>query len=248
MACGERVPDRPWCIQSRPGKLAATFAAGVAYMLASVSRALAVLLLCLSSAAWADARAQLDAFTHGLKTLDGQFEQQVFDPNDQLSESSTGRIALATPRQFRWEYAQPFPQLIVADGEQVWIFDPELEQVTVRQQDQQEQQSPLAALIDPGELERQFVVAEAGERDAMQWLVLHPRKSEDAQISEAWLAFADGALRRMELRDALGQRTVIAFTRWQRNPRLAADTFRFTPPAGADVIGDSGAEVIPLRD
>lgn len=218
-------------------------------MLSSVSRILAVLLLGLSTTAWADARAQLDAFTHDLKTLDGQFEQQVFDANDKLSESSTGRIALATPRQFRWEYAQPFPQLIVADGEHVWIFDPELEQVTVRQQNQEEQQSPLAALIDPGELERQFAVAEAGERDAMQWLVLHPRKTEDAQISEAWLAFADGSLRRMELHDALGQRTVITFTRWQRNPRLPADTFRFTPPAGADVIGEMGedAEVFPLR-
>lgn len=203
----------------------------------------------LSTAAWADARAQLDTFTHGLKSLDGQFEQQVFDPNEQLSEASSGRIALATPRQFRWEYAQPFPQLIVADGKRVWIFDPDLEQVSVRQQSQEEQQSPLAALIDPGELERQFTVADAGERDGMQWLVLHPRQAEDAQINEAWLAFADGALRRMELRDTLGQRTVIAFSAWRRNPALATDTFRFTPPEGADVIGDMGedAEVFPLR-
>jgi len=213
------------------------------------ARAMALLLLALSTAAWADARAQLDAFTRGLKTLDGQFEQKVYDPNDQLSESSSGRIALAAPRQFRWEYAQPFPQLIVADGNHVWIFDPDLEQVTVRQQSLEEQQSPLAALIDPGQLERQFVIADAGERDAMQWLVLHPRQAADAQISEAWLAFADGALQRMQLRDALGQRTVITFSHWQRNPRLAADTFRFTPPKGADVIGEMGedAEVFPLH-
>lgn len=213
------------------------------------TRVLAMLLLALSGSAWADARAQLHAFTQGLKTLDGRFEQRVYDPNEQLTESSSGRIALATPRQFRWEYAAPFPQLIVADGKHVWIFDPDLEQVTVREQSTEEQQSPLAALIDPGELERQFVLADAGNKDDMQWLVLHPRKSEEAQISEAWLAFADNALLRMELRDALGQRTVIEFSAWRRNPSLAGDTFRFAPPEGADVIGevDDGVEIFPLQ-
>lgn len=198
--------------------------------------------LTISASAMAAARDQLNQFTRGISVLDGQFSQQVFDPQGQLSESSTGRIALAKPRQFRWEYAQPFPQLIVADGTRVWVFDPELEQVSVRPQSLEEQQSPLAALIDPGALERQFKITEGGDHDGMSWLVLLPRSGTDAQVTQAWLGFRDGKLRRMELHDALEQRTVIAFSKWRRNPDLPADTFRFTPPAGVDVIGASGEQ------
>ncbi|MDP1698893.1 MAG: outer membrane lipoprotein chaperone LolA [Xanthomonadaceae bacterium] len=209
----------------------------------------ALVLLASSTAAMAAARDQFNQFTQGIKVLDGQFSQQVFDPQGQLSESSSGRIALAKPRQFRWEYAQPFPQLIVADGKHVWVFDPDLEQVSVRQQSLEEQQSPLAGLIDPAVLERQFKFAEGGDHDGMSWLVLTPLQGDDAQLRQAWLGFGDGELRQMELRDALDQRTVIVFTNWRRNPKLAADTFRFTPPEGADVIGDMGedAEVFPQR-
>ncbi|MDZ4116964.1 MAG: outer membrane lipoprotein chaperone LolA [Xanthomonadaceae bacterium] len=209
----------------------------------------ALVLLASSTAAMAAARDQFNQFTQGIKVLDGQFSQQVFDPQGQLSESSSGRIALAKPRQFRWEYAQPFPQLIVADGKHVWVFDPDLEQVSVRQQSLEEQQSPLAGLIDPAVLERQFKFAEGGDHDGMRWLVLTPLQGDDAQLRQAWLGFGDGELRQMELRDALDQRTVIVFTNWRRNPKLAADTFRFTPPEGADVIGDMGedAEVFPQR-
>lgn len=206
-------------------------------------------LLAVASNAPAAARDQLDQFTHGIRVIDGQFSQQVFDSQGQLSESSSGRIALAKPRQFRWEYAQPFPQLIVADGARVWVYDPELEQVSVRAQSLEEQQSPLAALIDPAVLERQFKISEGGDRDDLSWLVLLPQQGEDAQLRSAWLGFSGGELRQMELRDALDQRTVIVFSQWQRNPKLAADTFRFTVPEGTDVIGDIGndAEVLPLR-
>jgi len=209
----------------------------------------ALVLLAIYAPASAAARDQLVRFTRGITALDGQFSQQVFDSQGQLSESSTGRIVLAKPRQFRWEYAQPFPQLIVADGNHVWVYDPDLEQVSVRQQSTEEQQSPLAALIDPGLLERQFKISEGGDHDGLNWLVLLPQQGEDAQLQQAWLGFSDGELRQMELRDALDQRTVIVFSQWQRNPMLAADTFRFTPPAGTDVIGDMGddAEVFPLR-
>lgn len=201
-----------------------------------------LVVLAISASAMAAARDQLNQFTRGINMLDGQFSQQVFDPQGQLSESSTGRIALAKPRQFRWEYAQPFPQLIVADGARVWVFDPELEQVSVRPQSLEEQQSPLAALIDPGALERQFKITEGGDHDGMSWLVLLPRSGTDAQVTQAWLGFSNGELHRMELHDALDQRTVIAFSKWRRNPELPADTFRFTPPEGVDVIGASGEQ------
>jgi outer membrane lipoprotein carrier protein len=116
-------------------------------------------LLCLALAATlasplaqAGAREKMVAFTSGLKGLDGRFEQQVFG-GDGPAQTSSGTVKLSAPRQFRWEYLKPAPQLIVADGNQVWIYDPDLEQVTVRNQSAEEQGSPLAVLIDPTELD-----------------------------------------------------------------------------------------------
>ena len=122
--------------------------------------------------AFAGARDTLDQFTTGLKGLDGQFTQQVYDADGRLKETSSGRVALSAPRLFRWEYVKPYPQLIVADGAKVWVYDPDLEQVTVRPQGAEEQDSPLAALIDPSKLDRDFVVGEAGTADGLEWLSL----------------------------------------------------------------------------
>ena len=197
-----------------------------------------------------DAAARLDAFTKGLQGLDGRFVQRVFDANGQLSEESSGRVALKAPRQFRWEYERPFPQLIVADGDHVWIFDPDLEQVTVRNQSHEEQGSPLAALIDPGELHRQFDTAYGGEQDVLAWLVLTPKNTEGAQFASARLGFDGDGLKRMSLQDSLGQRTEVVFEQWRRNPNFAAGHFRFVPPAGVDVIGEvgEGAQAFPIED
>lgn len=203
-----------------------------------------------SSALAADPRAVLESFTRDLKGLDGRFVQRVFDANGELTEETRGRVALSAPRQFRWEYEAPFPQLIVADGDHVWVYDPDLEQVQVRKQSHEEQQSPLTALIDPTELERQFSVTGADAKDGLDWVVLTPKDPETAQIASARLGFANGGLGRMEMSDALGQRTEIAFDGWRRNPGFAADTFRFDPPTGVDVIGEmaESAEVYPIAD
>lgn len=198
----------------------------------------------------ADARAVLDGFTRGLQGLDGRFVQRVFDADGALDEETRGRVALSAPRQFRWEYEAPFPQLIVADGDHVWIYDPDLEQVQVRKQSHEEQQNPLTVLIDPSELERQFTVASGEARDGLDWVELTPKDPDTAQLASARLGFAGDTLGRMDMTDALGQRTVIAFDGWRRNPAFAPDTFRFEPPAGVDVIGEriESAEVYPVGD
>lgn len=196
-----------------------------------------------------DARAAFDRFSQDLRGLDGRFEQRVYDANGHLSEQSTGTIALRTPRQFRWEYVDPFPQLIVADGDHVWIYDPDLEQVNVRIQSHEEQSSPLAVLIDPDELDRQFSVAQGGVEEGLDWMVLTPH-GEDAQFDQARLAFDDaGELVRMELDDSLGQKTRVQFSGWERNPDFASGHFRFDPPAGVDVVGEmaEAAEVTPIQ-
>lgn len=199
---------------------------------------LAVALTLAAGVASADARDDLDAFSKGLKGLDGRFTQQVFDDRGKLKETSSGRVALSRPDRFRWEYTKPYPQLIVADGNKVWVHDPDLEQVTVRPQGPEERNSPLAALLDPVERKKRFKIAEAGSSDGLEWLKLTPRDEDDANFRSAQLGFGNGGLEKMLVTDALGQRTSIAFSKWRRNPSFSAGTFAFKPPAGADVIGD----------
>lgn len=193
--------------------------------------------LLLVSSAHASGRESLDTFTKGLKGLDGQFTQQVFDSKGKRKESSSGRVALSAPRLFRWEYLKPYPQLIVADGKKIWVYDPDLKQASVRPQGAEEQNSPLAALIDPQRLDRDFNVADAGTKDGLDWLELTPKQDENAGFQNARLGFDSNGLARMQILDALGQRTDIRFSGWKRNPSFSAKTFRFTPPKGADVVG-----------
>jgi outer membrane lipoprotein carrier protein len=211
---------------------------------------IALSLLTLATQAQAGARERLDAFTGGLQGLSSTFEQKVYAPGGQLNETSTGTVQLQAPRLFRWEYVSPFPNLIVADGDHIWIYDPDLEQVTVRQQSLEEQNSPLAVLIDPGELDRQFHAKDAGTAEGLEWVELTPKKADDAPFERARLGMGAQGLARMELFDGLGQRTVMAFQGWKRNPAFAKGTFTFVPPKGVDVVGEvaEGAEVMPLDD
>ena len=216
---------------------------------------LLLIALTLSGAAHAgEAEDRLRAFTADLASLEAKFTQQVFDPNRRLTETSQGSLALSAPRQFRWKYDDPFPQLIVADGDNVWIYDEDLEQVTVKNQSTEEAQSPLTVLIDPAQLDREYTFVEAGSRDNLVWLTLTP-KAEEAPFVKAEIGFdpkaeAAGSLKRMALTDSLGQRNEVTFRQLARNPKLDPALFAFTPPAGVDVIGEpvSHATVAPIRE
>lgn len=191
-----------------------------------------------SAAVAAGARDDLNGFTKGLKGLDAPFSQKVYDTRGKLKESSTGRVALSAPRLFRWEYVKPFPQLIVADGKTVWVYDPDLEQVTRRAQGNAEQSSPLTALIDPGSLDKRFVVKDNGVVDGLSWMTLLPKGDEsEASFRSAKLGFDKLGLRRMTVVDQLGQRTELQFDDWKRNPVFPAGTFKYVPAKGVDVIG-----------
>ncbi|HHW4680125.1 MAG TPA: outer membrane lipoprotein chaperone LolA [Xylella taiwanensis] len=193
----------------------------------------------LSGPACAGARGDLSAFTRGLKTLQGYFSQEVIDTQGKVKEHSIGTVALSLPNLLRWECDAPYKQLIVADGKRVWLFDPDLNQASVRFQGDEERNSPLIALIDPTQLDRKYDVSEGvAMHDGLRWLSLTPRAGTEASFQSASFGFAQTELVRMEVVDTLGQRTVIAFSGWQRNPVLAVDTFRFTPGKNVDVIGD----------
>lgn len=184
------------------------------------------------------ARARLDAFANGLHSLRGDFRQTVYDAHGNVTGSSRGTLALQAPRLFRWEVTGPYQQLIVADGRKVWVYEPDLEQATVRDQGAEEAHSPLTVLTDLSQLDTEFKATDAGTHDGLEWLRLVSRAKEP-QFEYAEIGFDASGLRRMVFKDTLGNRTEIAFSDWQRNVDLPANTFTFVPPKGTDVVGDA---------
>ena len=190
-----------------------------------------------SGGASAQARAQLDTFTQGLKTLEGGFTQTVYDQKGRVKESSSGKVSMSAPNLFRWQYVKPYQQLIVADGKTVWIYEPDLQQVSKRPQGVEEQSSPLAALVDRSKLDSQFNVAESRQGSGLEWLTLTPKSKAGASFDNARLGFGQRGLAKIVITDGLGQRTEMNFGTWKRNGRVPASSFRFSPPKGVDVIG-----------
>ncbi|HEY4293992.1 outer membrane lipoprotein chaperone LolA [Luteibacter sp.] len=195
-------------------------------------------LLSLPAFAAGTARERLDVFAKGMHSLSGRFSQTMSNANGDAGKTSSGTMALQAPRQFRWETTAPYKQTIVADGSRVWLYDPDLEQVTVRKQSSEEAQSPLTVLTDLSLLDKDFKVTEQGERDGLQWLRL-TSTGKDPQFEYADLGFDADGLARMVFRDQLGNTTQISFAGWKRNADLPPETFSFVPPQGTDVIGDA---------
>lgn len=195
-------------------------------------------LLAGSAFAASGARARLDAFARGLHSLQGDFQQTVFDSHGNITGSSHGTLALEAPRLFRWQVTGPYQQLIVADGTKVWVYEPDLEQATVRNQGAEEAHSPLTVLTDLSQLDSEFKSTDAGMHDGLEWLRLVSR-SKDPQFEYAEIGFDATGPRRMVFKDTVGNRTEIRFSNWQRNVDLPADAFTFVPPRGTDVVGDA---------
>jgi len=185
---------------------------------------------------------RLRAFLEGTKTLRADFTQTVMAKNGRKPQFSSGAMAVARPHKFRWQIEKPYPQLIVGDGEKVWLYDPELRQVTVKKQGAALAGSPAALLAGEGvaTLEKHFSLRDAGEKEGLEWLEAIPKSTDSGfeLVRIGFAANAAGELRAMELTDSFGQTTSLVFSRFERNPVLSATTFRFTPPAGADVLGD----------
>jgi len=183
------------------------------------------------------AREQLSLFSSGLETLHARFEQKVIGSDGVVQEETSGQVWLSKPQLFRWEYKGDFPEWVVADGRRVWIYDVALEQVTVQDQSRAAADSPLTLLTDPGFLDEQFEVREAGEAWDLQLLELRSRNAE-SDFERILLGLRDGGLRLMIMEDAFGLRTELRFHDVQRNPALDGSLFTFEPPDGVDVIGD----------
>ena len=180
---------------------------------------------------------QLHQFLSGTRTLKADFSQMVVGKGGRKPQQSSGSVAISRPGKLRWDIGKPYPQLVVGDGEKFWIHDPELQQVTVRKADKALGASPAALLSGSNDLEKNFSLREAGEADGMAWVEATP-KTGDSGFERVRLGFVGSDLQAMELFDSFGQTTLVRFSRIERNPNLPTATFKFTPPAGADVIGE----------
>lgn len=188
-------------------------------------------------AAQAGAVEQLRQFLDSTRTLKADFAQIVVGKGGRKPQQSAGNVAIARPGKLRWEIQKPYPQLMVGDGDKFWIYDPELKQVTIRKAGQAIGSSPAALLSGSNDLEKNFVLKEAGEADGLAWVEALP-KAADSGFEKVRLGFVGSELKGMELLDNFGQTTYIRFSRIERNPALPPTLFKFVPPAGADVVGE----------
>lgn len=179
---------------------------------------------------------QLHAFLEGTQASQGAFTQSVVNKDRRTTQKTAGTFAFQRPGKFRWTYDKPFDQLIVGDGEKVWVYDRDLNQVIVRKLDAALGATPAALLAGDNALEKNFTLVAGGEADGVEYVNATP-KSADSQFTRIRLGFVDNLPRRMELTDAFGQSTELTFSDVRRNPKLAGETFQFTPPKGADVVG-----------
>ena len=177
---------------------------------------------------------RLDAYLSKLDAVYSRFEQRVFDEQRNLLDQARGALLIDRPGRFRFEYSDP-PQLIVGDGEKIWIYDPELAQVTVQDMNDALDSTPAALLTSERPVAEAFRVEAAEPVGGFDRFTLTP-KAEDAVFSSIRLAFATGELRRMELVDQFGQTSVIKLGAVRHNPSVPAGAFVFKPPAGADVV------------
>ena len=204
-----------------------------------------VMLLLMPLTAQAGAIEKLKTFISATRSAQANFTQEVLDQNGKRIQSASGVMQFQRPGKFRWTYQKPYEQLIVGDGSKFWLYDADLNQVTVRKLDAALGSSPAALLSGSNEIERGFTLTENGNRDGLEWLQATPKgkgpgnKEQDSSFNSILMAFNPQAeLVVMELSDMFGHKTVLRFSAMQRNPKISEQLFKFTPPKGADVLSD----------
>jgi len=179
---------------------------------------------------------RLDHLFSQTHTLKAHFSETVKNANAATVKQSSGTLAVSKPGRFRWDYTKPYRQLIVADGSKLWLYDPGLQQVTVRDERHALAAGPAALLAGTGKVEDQFIVSDAGKHDGLHWIRLVPRNGQSDYSSMQVGLDKDGELSELVLESKLNQTTRIVFTGVERNVRLDESLFRFTPPKGVDVV------------
>lgn len=180
---------------------------------------------------------QLHAYIQGTQSLRAEFRQTVSGSRKSGPQEASGNVAIQRPGKFRWVYNKPYEQLVIGDGVKLWLYDKDLAQVTTKKLDQALGSSPAALLAGSNDLEKNFRLREAGRKDELEWLEATP-KGNDSTFEWVRMGFVGNELKLVELKDNFGQTTSIRLSKLERNPKLDASQFKFTPPAGVDVVGD----------
>ena len=180
---------------------------------------------------------RLQAFLDQVRSLRAEFQQTLFDEDARQLDQASGMVYIQRPGRFRWDYTEPYLQEIVGDGEQVWIYDSELQQVTVRPLDDALGDTPVMLLSSDRPVEESFQVRAMDGPDGYEWAGLKPL-GDQISFTEIRLGFEGDTLRIMELKDAFGQLTRLRFVNMERNPELDPTLFQFTPPEGADIFSN----------
>lgn len=195
--------------------------------------------LLLASGASASALEQFKTFVAGTKAARGDFVQRQVKKEDskKVSAPASGTFEFARPGKFIWTYLKPYEQLLQADGDKLYIYDKDLNQVTVKKLGDALGSSPAAILFGSNDLDKNFTLAEAGTRDGMEWLKATP-KAKDTTFDEIRIGLRNNVPEAMELRDSFGQTSLLSFKNFQKNPALDAAHFKFVMPKGADVFNN----------
>ena len=198
------------------------------------------MLTSLSSPVWAeDAVQRLETALKRMDSLSAGFKQTMLDEDKNIVQQSRGTLALQRPGKFAWNYIEPFEQRIVGDGSELWVYDVELEQVTVKPMDAGISNAPIMILMKQSDVTQQFDVVEVGQRKFLYWIELKPHAT-DLEYSSIFIGLEDNEVRAMELQDQFGQSTQIVFENIRVGVVHDPATFKFVPPAGVDVFGVGG--------
>ncbi len=185
----------------------------------------------------ADLPDRLDHYFSEMSSLQGGFHQQVRDSYGRMVEESYGTLLVQRSGKFRWQTVTPFVQQIVGDGTRIWIYDPDLDQVTVRRQKNSLTNTPASLLTRRGSLSEQFIIYPVGNKGGYEWADLIPKK-QNGGYERLLVAMDDDGLKVIDVEDSLGQRTRIELQDLLFNPSIPEHNFMFTPPDGVDVVGD----------
>ncbi len=192
------------------------------------------LLMLAAAAAHADAVDTLKEFVRDVKTGRADFTQTVTSPDGVKKKNSSGRFEFSRPNRFRFNYLKPFEQVIVADGQKVWIYDADLNQASSRKFTQALGSTP-AALLAGGSLDKEFDLAALPAKDGLEWVQATP-KAKEGTFKSVRIGFRGKVLASVEVVDAFDQRSLLQFSQFAGNVPISADAFVFNVPKGADVI------------
>lgn len=181
----------------------------------------------------------LSHFLDDLKTIESDFSQTLLNESGEIIENSSGKLYLLQPDKFYWSYQIPYSQKIISDGEVLWIFDEDLEQVTIRDMSDDLSQTPAGIILGNHDIKQHFIEIDLGDIDGFNWIELTP-KNIDSQYQSIKIGFDNNKLGMLIINDSLGQTTRIDFVDVKRNVEIEQDKFIFTAPEGIDVIDERG--------